>query len=93
MQFDMFHLHQSDVSSRFSQISLIHVYVSAIGAVYILCFTCLTRLTIFFTLSDEHLGPCSRPRIGSEEGPLFCLLELGRTLWILLKHGGAKEGL
>lgn len=70
-QFDMFHPHNSDVSYRFSQFSLIHVYVLAIGAVYILCFTCLTRLTISFILSDEHLGTCSEPRIGAEEGPLF----------------------
>lgn len=64
-QFDMFHLHYSDVPSRFYQISLIHVYVPATGAVYILCFTCLNRLTIFFILSDQRLEHCSGPRIGS----------------------------
>lgn len=78
----MFYLHQSDVSYRFSQISLIHVYVLAIGAVYILCFTCLTRLTIFFILSDEHLGPCSGPWIGPEEGPLFACQNLAGHLGI-----------
>lgn len=81
-RFDMFHLHYSDVPSRFYQISLIHVYVPATGAVYILCFTCLNRLTVFFILSGQRLEHHSGPRIGSEKGPLFACQNLAGHLGI-----------
>lgn len=87
----MFHLHYSDVLFRIYQFFLVHVYVPATGAVYILCFTCLNRLTIFFILSDQRLEHCSGSRIGSEEGPLSPA-RIRQDTWVLFKYGVQKKG-